>query len=81
MPQFEQMVKETNMFQKIKCFFGSHRVQFLGMELPFYQQVLLKCDCCHKYGLWHYGINCEYWVRDIQEFPEIVTNHIKEHNL
>lgn len=69
------------MFQKIKCLLGFHKEKWLGMELPYYQKVLMKCTCCGKYGLWHPGINCTYWVKNINELPLRVANHINKHNL
>jgi hypothetical protein len=68
--------------QKIKCLFGFHKERWLGMELPYYQQVLMKCDCCGKYNLWHTGINVNTgYHKDISKFPDIVIKHIKENNL
>lgn len=69
------------MIQKIKCFFGFHKRRVLGFSLPFYQQGLSKCDCCGKYELYHYGINCGYWTDDISSFPKEVQEHIKNNNL
>lgn len=69
------------MLQKIKCMMGFHKERWLGIELPYYQQVLMKCNYCGKYGLWHTGINVNYWTKDINQFPEIVKNHIKENDL
>jgi hypothetical protein len=70
------------MNQKIKCFFGFHKERILGSELPYYQQVLLKCDGCGKYNLWHRGIGIDTgWKKSTDGFPRIVKEHIKEHNL
>lgn len=69
------------MIQKIKCLLGFHKEQWLGVELPFYRKVLMKCKNCGKYGLWYTGINYEYWVKDISKFPKIVEQHIVKNNL
>lgn len=69
------------MLQKLKCLMGSHQEIWLDMELPYYQQVLMKCGCCGKYGLWQTGINCTYWVKDINKFPKIVADHIRKNEL
>lgn len=70
------------MNQKIKCFFGFHKERVLGSELPYYQRVLLKCDCCGKYKLWHTGIMCETpWTKDINKFPKEIRDHIIKNNL
>jgi hypothetical protein len=69
------------MLQKIKCLFGFHKERWLGMELPYYQQVLMKCDSCGKYGIWHTGINLTYWERNINKLPDIIQKHIRVNNL
>lgn len=69
------------MLQKIKCLFGSHKERWLGFEKPFYQQVLMKCDSCGKYNVWHTGINVNYWTRNVDKLPEPIRKHIRENNL
>ena len=67
--------------QKIKCLLGFHKEQWLGVELPFYRKILMKCKNCGKYGLWDTGTNYEYWVKDISKLPKIVEQHIIKNNL
>lgn len=69
------------MIQKIKCLFGFHKERWLGFEMPFYQQVLMKCDCCKKYNVWNRGINIDYWTKDINKLPEPIKKHILDNNL
>lgn len=69
------------MIQRIKCLFGFHKEIWLGMELPYYQQVLMKCSCCKKYGLWQMALNITYWEKDISKLPYIVQEHIRKNNL
>lgn len=56
--------------QRIKCFFGFHKERWLGFEKPYYQQVLMKCDCCGKFNVWHTGINLNYWTKHLTQLPE-----------
>lgn len=69
------------MIQRMKCLFGFHKERWLGFEKPYYQQVLMKCDCCGKYNVWHTGINVNYWTRDIKKLPESIRKHIEENEL
>lgn len=71
----------SEMMQKIKCLLGFHKEQWLGVELPFYRKILMKCKNCGKYGLWDTGTNYEYWVKDISKLPKIVEQHIIKNNL
>jgi hypothetical protein len=76
------MEKGDKMLQKVKCYFGFHKERWLGMELPYCQQVLMKCDCCGKYSLWHTGINAQTgWTKNLDKLPKIVKNHIIENKL
>lgn len=79
--KIEDSVLTLKNLQKIKCLLGFHEEQWLGVELPFYRKVLMKCKNCGKYGLWDTGTNYEYWVKDISKFPKIVEQHIIKNNL
>lgn len=53
--------QKYSILDKLKCKLGFHRERIVGKSNPYCQEVLLKCDCCGKYGLWHTGINCVGW--------------------
>ncbi|APH20861.1 hypothetical protein [Clostridium botulinum] len=69
------------MIQKIKCLLGFHEEKWLGYELPFYQQILMKCSHCGKYNLWHTGKNIDHWTKNINDFPKEVRECIRKNNL
>lgn len=67
---------------KLKCLFGYHVERWLGFEQPFYQQILMKCDNCGKYNLWHRGIMVETgWTKKIDKFPEVIKEYIIKNKL
>ena len=73
-----------NVFQKIKCKLGFHQEIWLGKSNPFFQEILMKCDCCGKYGLWKTGTNQTIWFKDEEKhiyLNESCIEMIKKYNL
>ena len=77
----EQKSEVGEAMQRLKCLFGFHKERWLGFSKPFYQQVLMKCDCCGKYNVWHRGINVDYWTKDLDKIPKEIREFIIENNL
>ena len=69
------------MIQKLKCIFGFHKEKRLGFKRPFYQQVLMKCDCCGKYNVCHTGIGANYWTKNKRDIHAEMRKYIEENNL
>lgn len=59
---YEQLDK-YNIIDKIKCKLGIHKAVWLGVAQPYKNEVLERCDCCGKYGLWKANVPIEIWFK------------------
>ena len=55
--------EKVSLWQKIKCFFGFHRKYWLGKSSPYPNQILMRCPCCGKYGLYDMRVQCTDWFK------------------
>lgn len=56
-------LKKYNIIDKMKCKLGMHKPIWLGKSQPFMMEILERCDCCGKYGLWNSSLNTEVWFK------------------
>lgn len=56
-----KQLDEYNIFHKIGCKFGLHKSVMLGTSKPYTNQILEKCDCCGKYGLYNTNTQQTIW--------------------
>lgn len=54
----------------LKCLFGFHKAYTIAIFGDMDQHVLMKCYRCDKYGVWHRGLNMQYWTRNRRTLPK-----------
>ena len=80
----KETISKPTLIQKIKCLLGDHKEVWIGKSNPFVSEILMRCSCCGKYGLWKTGSNVEVWFNkeDISKYlNESCQEMIKKYNL
>lgn len=55
--------EEYNILDKMKCKLGYHKAVLIGQYQPSQNEILERCDCCGKYGLWNRYFSTEIWFK------------------
>ena len=63
-------LKKYSFLDKIKCKLGLHKEHWLGKSNPYPNEILMKCTCCNKYGLYNMNMQCTFWFnkKDIGKY-------------
>lgn len=61
--------------KKLRCLLGSHDERF---QFSVGQYDVFRCNNCDKYYVWHMGVACGYWTKDIRKSNLEIRKYLDE---